>query len=241
MQHQPLDAMTYGRKPQKPAPGQLIEQHLPLVRKLAWHVRGMAPGFIEIEDLIQVGMVALVEAANHYEDRGFGFATYASMRIRGSLIDHLRASSNMCRSAMDFRKQLRIAREKLVGQLGREPSESEMAKAMGLDDADFRIRSDAAQDIKLESMDEVYSEHSMWFADQDDSVETTMEADDLRSLLHQHIETLKDREKLILQLHYLEEMNLDEIGLILNVSAARVCQIKKTALEKLRKQLAQHR
>jgi RNA polymerase sigma factor FliA len=112
---------------------------------------------------------------------------------------------------------------------------------MGLDDADFRIRSDAAQDVKLESMDEVYSEHSMWFADQDDSVETVMQADDLRTLLHQHLDSLKDREKLILQLHYLEEMNLDEIGLILNVSAARICQIKKTALDKLRKQLAQHR
>lgn len=241
MQHQPIEAMTYGRKPAKTAPGLLIEQHLPLVRKLAWHVRGMAPSFIEIEDLIQIGMVALVEAANQYEDRGFGFATYASMRIRGSLIDHLRSSSNLCRSAMDFRKHLRKTREKLIGQLGREPSDAEMAKAMGIDDADFRIRSDAAQDIKLESMDEVYSEHSMWFADQDESADATMEADDLRTLLHQHIDALKDREKLILQLHYLEEMNLDEIGLILNVSAARVCQIKKTALEKLRKQLAQHR
>ncbi len=201
----------------------------------------MAPGVIEIEDLIQIGMVALVEAANHYEDRGHGFATYASMRIRGALIDHLRSSSNMCRSAMDFRKKLRRAQEQLVRQLGRNPTEAEVAAALGMDAAEYRMRSDAAQDVRFESMDEVYSEHSMWFADHEDSAETRMEADNLKQLLNASIETLKDREKLILQLHYIEEMNLDEIGLILGITAARVCQIKKAALEKLRKRLASTR
>lgn len=241
MQHEPVERMTYGRKPAAKMPGHLIEQHLPLVRKLAWHVRGMAPSHIEIEDLIQIGMVALIEAANHYEDRGHGFATYASMRIRGALIDHLRASSNLCRSAMQFRKQLRGVEDKLLKTLGRQPSESELAEAMGMDPADFRLRSDQAQDVKLESMDEVYSEHSMWFATEDESVEERMQQDDLKALLNASIEHLKEREQLVLQLHYIEEMNLEEIGLVLNVSAARVCQIKKSALDKLRKQLASHR
>ena len=241
MQQLPIETITYGRKPSAIAPGQLIEAHLPLVRKLAWHVRGMAPGVIEIEDLIQIGMVALVEAANNYEDRGHGFATYASMRIRGALIDHLRASSNMCRSAMDFRKRLRKAQERLTGLLGRNPTEAELAAEMGMDAADFRMRSDAAQDVKFESMDEVYSEHSMWFADSEDSAETRMEADNLKQLLNASIGTLKEREQLILQLHYIEEMNLDEIGLVLGITAARVCQIKKSALETLRKRLASSR
>lgn len=241
MQHLPIETITYGRKPAAIAPGKLIEAHLPLVRKLAWHVRGMAPGVIEIEDLIQIGMVALVEAANHYEDRGHGFATYASMRIRGALIDHLRSNSNMCRSAMDFRKKLRRAQEQLVRQLGRNPTESEVAAALGMDAAEYRMRSDAAQDVRFESMDEVYSEHSMWFADSDESADVRMEADNLKQLLNASIETLKDREKLILQLHYIEEMNLDEIGLILGITAARVCQIKKTALETLRERLANTR
>jgi len=201
----------------------------------------MAPGVIEIEDLVQIGMVALVEAANNYEDRGHGFATYASMRIRGALIDHLRANSNMCRSAMDFRKQLRRVQEKLVRELGRNPTEQEVAAALGMDAAEFRMRSDAAQDVKFESMDEVYSEHSMWFADSEDSAETRMEADNLKKLLNASIGTLKEREQLILQLHYIEEMNLDEIGLVLGITAARVCQIKKSALETLRKRLASSR
>lgn len=241
MQHLPIETITYGRKPAAVPPGKLIEAHLPLVRKLAWHVRGMAPGVIEIEDLVQIGMVALVEAANNYEDRGHGFATYASMRIRGALIDHLRANSNMCRSAMDFRKQLRRASEKLMRELGRNPTEAELAAAMGMDAAEFRMRSDAAQDVKFESMDEVYSEHSMWFADSEDSAETRMEADNLKQLLNASIGTLKEREQLILQLHYIEEMNLDEIGLVLGITAARVCQIKKSALETLRKRLASSR
>ncbi|MEZ5709152.1 MAG: FliA/WhiG family RNA polymerase sigma factor [Blastomonas sp.] len=241
MQHQPIETMTYGRKPTEVVPGKLIEQHLPLVRKIAWHVRGMAPAHIDIEDLIQIGMVALVEAANNYEDRGHGFATYASMRIRGALIDHLRSASNLCRSAMEFRKKLRITEQKLIGELGRKPGDQEMADALGMDAAEYRMRCDHAQDVTVESMDEVYSEHSMWFADDEESVETRMEHDDLRALLNASIEHLKDREKLILQLHYIEEMNLEEIGMILNVSAARVCQIKKTALDKLRKKLASHR
>ena len=241
MQHQPIENMTYGRTPASLSPSQLVERHLPLVRKLAWHVRGMAPNVIEIEDLVQIGMVALIEAAAHYEDRGHGFATYASMRIRGSLIDHLRSSSNMCRSAMAFRKTLRAAQQKLTQQLGRAPSEAELAEALGMDAADYRLRADQAQDVRFESIDEVYSEHSMWFADQEAAADEIIEADDLRMLVKNGIEKLGEREQTILQLHYIEEMNLEEIGLVLGVASARVCQLKKAALDKLRKSLAQHR
>lgn len=239
MQEQPIEHFTYHRKPAKITPGQLIEQHIQLVRKIGWHVHGMAPGIIEIEDLIQIGMVALVEAANNYEDRGHGFATYAQIRIRGSMIDHLRSSSTMCRSAMDMRKKLRKAEEELTAELGRPPHDHEMAEKMGMDAAEYRMRSDHAQDVRVESIDDVYSEHSMWFADVDVNVEANLEANDLKTLLHQGIEHLKDREQLILQLHYIEEIDLDEIGLVLNISAARVCQIKKAALDKLRNRLAQ--
>jgi len=241
MQHEPQSEMTYGRRPREITPARLIEQHLPLVRKIAWHVRGMAPNVIEIEDLIQIGMVALVEAANHYEDRGHGFATYAGMRIRGALIDHLRASSNLCRSAMAFRKTMRRAEEKLTRTLGRRPSDAEMAAELGLDPADYRIRSDQAQDVTIESMDEVYSEHSMWFADEGETAETRLAEQDMKALLAAGLDSLAEREKLVLQLHYIEEMNLEEIGLVLSITAARVCQIKKAALDTLRKRLAAHR
>ncbi|MEO1045857.1 MAG: RNA polymerase sigma factor FliA [Pseudomonadota bacterium] len=230
----------YGRKPKQVSPGELVEQNLPLVRKIAWHVHSMAPGAIDIEDLIQIGMVALVEAANRYEDMGHNFSTYAGTRIRGALIDHLRASSNLCRSALNMRKAMRATEEKLSQELGRAPTEAEMAEAMGLDSATYRDRADKAQQMQIESMDEVYSEHSMWFADEEESIDVRIEKDQLRALLSAHIGQLKEREQMILQLHYIEELNLDEIGKILDITAARVCQIKKAALDTLRKRLAAH-
>src|ERR1044071_2826756 len=98
--------MTYARKPARQDPGQLVRAHMPLVRKIAWHVHGRVSSAIDIEDLVQIGMVALVEAANGYEDRGHAFATYASMRIRGPMIDHLRRNATICRSAMAKRKEM---------------------------------------------------------------------------------------------------------------------------------------
>lgn len=234
----PKHAAVYGRSPKQNAPRQLIEEHMPLVRKIAWHVNGMARGAIDIEDLVQMGMIALVEAANRYEDQGHNFATYAGMRIRGALIDHLRASSNLCRSALNMRKAMRATQEQLSQILCRAPTEAEMAEAMGLDPATYRERADKAQQTQMESMDEVYSEHSMWFADIEDSAEELIEKDQLKALLTASLDQLNEREQLILQLHFVEELNLDEIGKVLDVTAARVCQIKKAALNSLRKTLA---
>ncbi|WOE74759.1 sigma-70 family RNA polymerase sigma factor [Alterisphingorhabdus coralli] len=237
MYESPSQSALYSRKPKAITPGELVEQNLPLVRKIAWHVRGMAPGTVDIEDLVQIGMVALVEAANRYEDQGHNFATYAGTRVRGALIDHLRASSNLCRSALTMRKAMRQTADKLAQELGREPTEAEMAEAMGLEPAVYRERADKAQQMQMESMDEVYSEHSMWFADEQESVDETIEKDQLKALLSANLAQLKEREQMILQLHFIEELNLDEIGKVLDITAARVCQIKKAALDTLRKRL----
>src|SRR3546814_4019745 len=92
---------------------------MPLVRKIGWHVHGRVSTAIDIEDLLQIGMVALVEAANSFEDRGFGFASYAQMRIRGAMIDHLRRHATLCRSAMAWRTQLSATRARLEQMLDR--------------------------------------------------------------------------------------------------------------------------
>lgn len=238
--YQAPQSSLYGRHPKQIQTGELVEQNLPLVRKIAWHVRSMAPGAIDIEDLIQIGMVALVEAANRYEDRGHNFSTYAGTRIRGALIDHLRSASNLCRSALTMRKAMRATEDRLSQELGRAPSEAEMAEAMGLDASTYRDRVDKAQQMQMESMDEVYSEHSMWFAAEEESIDVKLEKDQLKALLSANISQLNEREQMILQLHFVEELNLDEIGKVLDVTAARVCQIKKAALDKLRKRLAGH-
>lgn len=231
-------AGTYQRKPQRAAPGNLAEQHMPLVRKIAWHVHGRVSSAVDIEDLIQIGMIALVEAANNFEDRGYAFATYAAMRIRGAMIDSLRRHAAICRSAMAKRRELASTREKLSNLLGRTPSETEMASAMSMDQGSYRALVDSSMAIVHESIDEVYSDHSMWFADVEDRADETLEREALKEALAVRIGELPEREAMVLQLYFVEEMNLDEIGATLGVGAARVCQIKKSALDRLRASLA---
>ncbi|PTQ08270.1 FliA/WhiG family RNA polymerase sigma factor [Sphingomonas oleivorans] len=230
--------VTYQRRPAKPDPAALARAHMPLVRKIAWHVHGRVSTALDIEDLVQIGMVALVEAANGFEDRGFAFATYASMRIRGAMIDHLRRHATICRSAMARRREMAKASAKLENELGRAPSEAEMARAMGLDPADYRELADSTAAVRHESLDDVYSDQSMWFADVEERIDQTLERDQLKAALAGKIAELPEREALVLQLYFVEEMNLDEIGLTLGVGAARVCQIKKAALDRLRGSLA---
>ena len=107
----PLAELTYGPAPAAKSEEQLIESHLPLVRKLAWHVHSRMSSAIEVEDLLQTGMVALVEAAQSYQDRGLGFTNYAKLRVRGAMIDALRKASHVSRSAMTFQKRLRAAED----------------------------------------------------------------------------------------------------------------------------------
>ena len=232
-------AMTYQRRPARQDPAALARQHMPLVRKIAWHVHGRVSSAIEVEDLVQIGMVALVEAANGYEDRGHAFSTYASMRIRGAMIDHLRRHATICRSAMAKRKAMNEASAKFEAQWGRSPSEAELARTMGIDPAEFREMADSAINIRQESLDEVYSDQSIWFADVEERVDQTLEREELAAAMAEHISELPEREALVLQLYFVEEMNLDEIGQTLGVGAARVCQIKKSALDRLRKSLAE--
>lgn len=228
------DALTYGRTARAPSPEQLARQYMPLVRKIAWHVHGRVSSAIDIEDLLQIGMVALVEAANGFEDRGLGFASYAQMRIRGAMIDSLRRQATICRSAMAKRKQLTEVRRRLEQRLGRTPGETEMAAEMNLDAAAYREMVDAAEMVQEQSMDEVYSDQSMWFADLEERADEKLERESLKAMLAGSIRQLPEREAMVLQLYFVEEMNLEEIGATLDIGAARVCQIKKAALDKLR-------
>ena len=229
---------TYTRRP-RPAPETLIRQHMQLVRKIAWHVHARVASAIEIEDLVQIGMIALVEAANTFEDRGHAFATYATMRIRGSMIDHLRKNATICRSAMVRRRELNAMRERLEGQYGRAPTDAEMAAGMGLEASSYRELVDETQSARHESLDEVYSDHSMWFADAEDQADEALDREQLKEAIADGIRGLPQRDAMVLQLYFVEEMNLEEIGQTLGVGAARICQIKKSALDKLRKALGE--
>jgi RNA polymerase sigma factor FliA len=211
-----------------------ITAHLPLVRRIAWHVHGRAPGAVELEELIQTGIVALVEAAQGYEDRGHAFATYAQMRVRGAMIDLIRRNATICRSAIARRKQIDATRQRLSVELGRMPDDAEMAAAMGIPPGEWRALVDATQAVRHESLDDVYSEHSMWFADEREGADALLDRQDMQERLAAAISELPEREAMVLQLYFVEELNLDEIGATLGVGAARVCQIKKAALDRVR-------
>jgi RNA polymerase sigma factor for flagellar operon FliA len=229
-------AHTYA-KPGDNSPERLARQYMPLVRKIAWHVHGRVSTAIEIEDLLQIGMVALVESANSFEDRGLGFAAYAQLRVRGAMIDHLRRQATICRSAMARRKDLAKVRNRLEQTLGRLPTEAEMSADMGLEPAAYREIADSVEMVQHTSMDEVYSDQSMWFADVEDRADDVMERESLKKALAACIGELPQREAMVLQLYFVEELNLEEIGHTLDIGAARVCQIKKAALDKLREKL----
>jgi RNA polymerase sigma factor for flagellar operon FliA len=224
---------TYARQV-KPTPEALVRTHMPLVRKIAWHVHARVASAIDVEDLAQMGMVALVEAANSFEDRGHAFATYATLRIRGAMIDHLRRHATICRSAIVRRRELAQVRARLESRLGRSAGDAEMAEEMEMSAADYRAMVDDSQAVHQESIDEVYSDHSMWFADVEEQADTAFDRERLQAAVADAIRTLPERDAMVMQLYFVEEMNLEEIGQTLGVGAARVCQIKKAALDKMR-------
>jgi len=233
-----LNIGTY-RRNARMTPDDLVRAHMQLVRKIAWHVHARVSSAIDVEDLAQIGMVALVEAANTFEDRGHAFSTYATLRIRGAMIDHMRRSASICRSAMVRRRELLNARDRLEHQLGRGATDAEMAQFLDMSPADYRALVDDTQSVHHESIDEVYSDHSMWFADGEEQADELIDRKTLRDAIANSIRSLPERDALVLQLYFTEEMNLEEIGQTLGIGAARVCQIKKAALDKLRGQLGE--
>ena len=219
-------------------PERLVQTHLGLVRKIAWHVHARVSTAIDVEDLIQIGMIALIEAARGFEDRGHAaFATYATVRVRGSMIDQLRKSATLVRSAIRRRREFGVARAALEGLLGRPATDEEMAEKLEITVDFYRACAGATHAVRYESIDDVYSDHSEWFADDAPDAFENLARDDLKRAIAAAVGDLPEREALVLQLYYVEEMNLEEIGNVLDVGAARVCQIKKAALAKLRARL----
>jgi RNA polymerase sigma factor for flagellar operon FliA len=219
-------------------PAKLVAMHGALVRRIAWQVHSRMSTAIEVEDLVQIGLVALVEAAWAFEDRGLAFAPYAATRVRGAMIDALRRDARMARAGMANRRYLAGIRARLEAEYMRPPSDAEMADATGLDADAYYAMLASTQAARQESIEDSYSDHDMWFADLADSADTALEKQQLRETLAANLAKLGEREALVLQLYFVEELNLDEIGETLGVGAARVCQIKKSALDRMRAMMA---
>ncbi len=220
------------------SPEELIARHSPLVRRLAWHVHSRAGSTSELEELMQIGLIALVEAARGYEDRGHAFSTYASTRVRGAMIDHLRREALSSRSAMAARRKIEDARARVEQRELRAASQQEIAAELGMEIDAYHAFAASAEPVNQGSIDDLYSDHDVSFADDADRADVRLEKAEMREMLARAISELPEREAMILQLYFVEEMNLHEIGQIMHTGAARICQIKKAALAKLRMALS---
>lgn len=211
-----------------------IEKNRRLVRQIARTVQSNVSGAVEMEDLVQVGFAALIEASRKFVDRGeASFTTYATMRIRGAMIDETRKLSTMTRRALRQRRALQSLRTRLSTELGRSPSHDEIATSAEMTKTDYLDLLNSHQGFSFCSLDQVYSDSNPSFVDSSPCPEAQTEASLAAEALAAAIETLPERQKLILHLCFVEELNLIEIGEVLNVTPARVCQLKKVALDKL--------
>jgi len=211
-----------------------VRRFLPLVRRAAWHIYGSGRDGMEIEDLVQAGVLALTECAQRHQGPGEdGFAAYAKIRVRGAMLDCIRRSMHTTRTARRKYAAYEKVAQSLRGSLKREPSRSEIARAMQISDAELlEIEASA---ITVTPITEEYDETSTAFASEDpDPFEALCAAED-RDLLVRAMTRLPDRLKLVLQLFFVEELNLTEIAEVLEVSVPRVHQLRAKALGDLKK------
>jgi RNA polymerase sigma factor FliA len=216
----------------------LVRRHLPLVRRIAWHIHGSMSAIVEVEDLVQIGLVALVEAANGFEDRGqVTFEQYLATRLRGAMIDELRRQATLTRGAMRRKRAYGEAVAALTAELGKAPSDAQLAERLGVSVDKLRVEYAGAEAVRFDPIDEVYSDEGPWFMSDEPDAFDQLAENDQRETLIEAISALPEREAQVIQLYYVEELNLEEIGQVLGVGSARVCQIKASAHGRLKKAL----
>ena len=216
-----------------------IRRFLPMVRRLAWHVQGTGRAGIEMEDLVQAGLVALTECAQkHAGPTEDGFAAYAKLRVRGAMVDLIRRSVPLSRGAVVRRRQLREKTNELRGQLGRDPHDAELSAALGMAGDELAALRNSSEPLRFEPIDEAYSDSDMAFADERPDSFTLLADDELRESVAEAVAALPERLQLVVQLYFVEELNLSEIAEVLTVSVPRVHQLKAQALDRLKAALA---
>lgn len=216
-----------------------VRRFMPMVRRLAWHLQSSGRDAIEVEDLMQAGLVALTECAQRHNGPGEdGFAAYAKMRVRGAMVDLIRRQVPLSRGASERRRQVREKEAALRVSLGREPRDDELAAAMGLTLGELDALRSSSEPLRFEAIDEAYSDSDMAFADESPDSLALLQDQELRESLAGAIGALPERLQLVIQLYFVEEMNLAEIAEVLQVSIPRVHQLKAQALDRLRAALA---
>lgn len=218
--------------------GHLIEQHAQLVRRIAHHLAARLPSSVQVEDLVQAGMLGLLEAGSKYDGgKGASFETYAGIRIRGAMLDEIRRGDWAPRSVHRKARKVAEAIRGVESRTGREAQDKDVAAVLGLSMEEYyRILQDAAG-CRLFSYDELSENSEAPETVVEVSAAEVFEGEAFRGGLAEAIEGLPEREKLILSLYYDEELNLKEIGAVIGVSESRVSQILSQTTLRLRARL----
>jgi RNA polymerase sigma factor for flagellar operon FliA len=222
----------------------MLKQYSPLVRRLAHQMIAKLPANVEIDDLIQVGMIGLTDALSRFDAaQGVQFETFATQRIRGAMLDELRGSDWMSRGSRKHQRDIEAAVHRLEQKLGRAPQESEIAREMGLTLAGYqellgKVR--GTQLVYLEDMsgddgDSDYLDRHV--ADEESNPLAQLQDHRMREALVAAIKTLPEREQLVMSMYYEQDMNLKEIAAVLKVTESRVCQLHSQTIARLRVKL----
>lgn len=221
---------------------ELVMQHVDLVKRIAHHLAARLPSTVDIDDLLQAGMLGLIEAAGNFDaSRGASFETYAGIRIRGAMLDDIRKHDWTPRSVHHKYRKVSDAIHAIEAETGRAASNEEIAERLGVSLEDYhKILSDSASS-RLFSLEETLEEPS--FMHKPPSSDSPLPDQELyheqfREQLADAISGLPERERLVLSLYYERELNLKEIGKVLDVSESRVCQIHGQAVMRLRTAVA---
>ena len=222
----------------------LLQEHAPLVKKLAHQLKAKLPPSVEVDDLIQAGMIGLLDAINRYEDtHGAQFETYAVQRIRGAMLVELRGSDWLPRSIRQNMRKIEDAMSKLQQRLGRPPKETEIAKELKLPLAQYQDMLNDGLGHQLVYYEDFHekdeNDHFLdrYCIDEKSDPLQTLVNGGFRTAVIQAIEALPERERILMGLYYEQEMNLKEIGAVMGVSESRVSQLHSQAIARMRAKL----
>ena len=215
----------------------LVTRHAELVKRIAYHLAGRLPPSVEIDDLMQAGMLGLLEAASNYAaNRGASFETYAGIRIRGAMIDALRKLDWAPRSVHRKARAVAAAVQEIERLTGRDARDTEIAERLGVTLEEYHSIVQDAASCRLAALDDAAVTVE---GEADPFLETA--DDEFRGALAGAIDGLPERERLVMSLYYSEGLNLKEIGAVLRVTESRACQLHGQALVRLKARLNEWR